>query len=109
MLSKRLFLLLISYETRRFNGRILLGFKLLNRLCILFLLDVLEVVHGWFVRRHYLTFGVIDGGKCCAKKIFIFTTNKDLEIAIEKYLEDFVPVCTGSDDENELICSVIGS
>ena len=30
------------------------------------------------------------GGKCCAKKIFIFTTNKDIEIAIEKFLEGFV-------------------
>ena len=49
------------------------------------------------------------GGKYCAKKIFIFTTNKDIEIAIEKYLEDFVPVSTGSDDEKELICSVICS
>jgi hypothetical protein len=62
LLCERLFLLWISCKLHRFNGRILLGFKLLNRLCILFLLDVFEVVYGCFVRRHYLTFGVIDVG-----------------------------------------------
>ena len=34
-------------EVCRFNGRILLGFKLLNRLCISFFLDVFAVVYGW--------------------------------------------------------------
>jgi hypothetical protein len=46
-----------------------------------------------------------------APKFFLFTTNKGIKVAIETSLEvqDFVPVSTGSDDENELICSGIGS
>ena len=60
MFYKRLFLLLISCEAHRFNDRILLGFKLLNRLWISFLLDVFEVVYEYFVRRRYSAFGVIN-------------------------------------------------
>ena len=71
MLCKRLFLLLISCEAHRFNGRILLGFKLLNRLCISFVLDVFEVVYGCFVPRRYSAFGVLMCAKhYCATKIF---------------------------------------
>ena len=61
LLCERLFLLWISCELHRFNGRIFLGFNLLNRLCILFLLDVFEAVYGCFTPRRYSTFGVIYG------------------------------------------------
>ena len=49
------------------------------------------------------------GKRYCAKKIFIFTTNKGIKVAMQKFLDDDVPVSAGSDDEKELICSVIGS
>jgi hypothetical protein len=52
------------------------------------------------------------GGKYCAREIFIFTTNKGIEIAIEKSLEDCLCLCScfsSSDHENELICLVIRS
>ena len=65
-------------------------------------------VCGYFVRRHYSNFGVIDGCYVLRYDIF-FTTNKAIKVAIEKFLEDCVPVFAISDDENESICLVIGS
>lgn len=109
MLPKRLFFLLISRDAHRFNGRILLGLNLLNRLCISFMLDVLEGAYGYFVCCRYSTFAVIDGWHALHQKHFLFTTNKAIKVAVEKFLEDCVPVSAGSDDENELIYLVIGS
>ena len=48
-------------------------------------------------------------GAHVAPKYFLFTTNKAIKVAVEKFLEDCVPVSTGNDDENELIYLVIGS
>ena len=75
------------------------------------MLDVLEVIYGCFIPRRYSAFGVLMCAKhYCATKIFIFTTNKGIEIAIEKSLEDCLCSCfSSSDDENELICLVIRS
>ena len=70
MLSKRLFFLLISRDAHRFNGRIPLGLNLLNRLCISFMLDVLEGLYGYFVRCHYSTSGVIDRWHTLHQNIF---------------------------------------
>ena len=57
----------------------------------------------------YSTFWVIDGWHVLRQDIFLFTTNKSIKIAIEKFLEDCVPFSPVSDDENESICLVIGS
>ena len=52
---------------------------------------------------------MIDGWHALHQKHFLFTTNKAIKVAVEKFLEDCVPVSAGSDDENELIYLVIGS
>jgi hypothetical protein len=50
------------------------------------------------------------GGRCCAKKIFILATNKVLKLLLRNpWRTGYVPVFSSSDDEKELICSVIGS
>jgi len=49
------------------------------------------------------------GGECWMKKIFIFATNEGIKFAVEKFLEDCILVSAGSDDGNELTCSVMGA